>query len=37
LGFYADRAYLVPVVDVDGPRVMASGKSLSDGEEAVGN
>ena len=35
MGFYVERAYLVPVVEVDDPGVTASGKSLSGGEEAV--
>ena len=35
--FYVERAYLVPVVEVDGPGVAASGNSLSGGEEAVGD
>ena len=37
MGFYVERAYLVPVVEVDGPGVAASGNSLSGGEEAVGD
>lgn len=36
-GFCVEDVYLVPVVEVDGAGVAGSGRSLSGGEEAVGN